>query len=1119
MDELKKPSARKKLDVQVTETKKENEKGNESIPNVYHLRNIPKTTYFSSSDRSEDFSADESEYIPSSQRRSVDTLSSLSSLGGDSPRIEAMSEKISRAPSVISNLSSILGDCDFVASPIVIYKSKSTQSTPSSKRHKTSEQKEQIQILDITLNPPKMYTEFQCIEKSFDNSSAIPDSESLMDETLVGDLDSSPSLLGKADDTLTEDVNTINLLSIEEDALNANTNNEEINKEFHLEINKQAVKKDTGILNTNTGNETHQSLSITIEITPGTPEDVQTYDDVPKSPKNFERLQVDIHLDPNNAYRDQKTPKLNGQLLKSVHTDETHPIQRKPEIPNHGSFDPKDTREGSIIPELPEPYEKVQQISSHAEKLQPIKKTPDLSIESEEAHYPKQPHFNQTTPDLPDSNEHVQHLDPRNTDDPQPNQTIPELLDDHEQEQACYQDDNYSDQETPECQNNEQETSRCSNNDRVPRKSLSCDHVLRNNSSLNINDNQSNPSTSTSINRWTCENDIENNSQNSNSGKKMSRKRKRDPATWNDRVNKTLKNSGKKYIGCRNKKEFPEKTMITTGCSCKKKCGNLISSEEREEIFKSYYRLGDHERQWQFIVQHTSAEPIKRMTLDRKNNRIQSVKYYLPINNTKLQVCRLFFKNTLNVTHQTIYTALEKAQSADGFHDQRGRHKNRPRRMTTYTEDSIKNHIELFPTIESHYVREKSQKLYLSTHLNISKMYRFYKDWFKNQNYDEDIEMGTLRQYQTVFNTQYNYSFFVPKKDLCGKCELYKQADDDKKQLLQEDYDKHIKNKERARKLKEEEKKNLDRNKSTVAIFDLEKVLSIPQSQVGIFHYKRKYPIYNFTVYNSVLRQGFCYVWHYQLAKRGAIEIGSCLWQFLNTEHERGIEHISFYSDGCVGQNKNKFIFALYLFAAAKLKLNITHRFFETGHGQSEADSMHSCVEREIKNKTIYTPDQMYALIQNAKATGNKFIVKEMEQSNFYDIKVLVAGKHWVRDVQGNKILWSKVMEVKVLSNEPKILRYKYDFDNDYSILNTEVSSRVMGRVGRGRKTAAASTAIDDVEDLKCAYSKPIPVTKALYNDLKSLCSCEAIPRHYHSFYTSLISTDQEVLSSEEEDE
>ncbi|CAG9793319.1 unnamed protein product [Diatraea saccharalis] len=85
---------------------------------------------------------------------------------------------------------------------------------------------------------------------------------------------------------------------------------------------------------------------------------------------------------------------------------------------------------------------------------------------------------------------------------------------------------------------------------------------------------------------------------------------------------------------------------------------NIVLNIKLKKYYIKYYRLGDRERQWQFIVQHTSAEPIKRITLDRKNNIIQSVKYYLPINNTKLQVCRLFFKNTLNVIHQTIYSAL-----------------------------------------------------------------------------------------------------------------------------------------------------------------------------------------------------------------------------------------------------------------------------------------------------------------------------------------------------------------------------------------------------------------------------------------------------------------------------
>lgn len=54
-------------------------------------------------------------------------------------------------------------------------------------------------------------------------------------------------------------------------------------------------------------------------------------------------------------------------------------------------------------------------------------------------------------------------------------------------------------------------------------------------------------------------------------------------------------------------------------------------------------------------------------------------------------------------------------------------------------------------------------------------------------------------------------------------------------------------------------------------------MLNIPQSQVGIFHYKRKYPVYNFTIFDSTRLKGYCYVWHYAIVKRGAIEIGSCL--------------------------------------------------------------------------------------------------------------------------------------------------------------------------------------------------------------------------------------------------
>lgn len=247
--------------------------------------------------------------------------------------------------------------------------------------------------------------------------------------------------------------------------------------------------------------------------------------------------------------------------------------------------------------------------------------------------------------------------------------------------------------------------------------------------------------------------------------------------------------------------------------------------------------------------------------------------------------------NTLRISEQVVFTALEKIKQNESLIDNRGTHYNRPHRMSAATKKSIMTHIELFPSVESHYTRKKPKRQYLSEQLNISKMYRLYTLWFLNQEYTQE-QLASKRQYESIFNTQYNYTFFKPKKDLCGTCSLFEQADENKKATMEEKYQQHLIRKTKVRQLKEEEKATADKNVTTIAISDLEKVLNVPQSQVGIFHYKRKYPIYNFTVYNALNKSGHCYVWHLSIAKRGSIEIGSCLLKFIIKEGQRGIKNM-----------------------------------------------------------------------------------------------------------------------------------------------------------------------------------------------------------------------------------
>jgi hypothetical protein len=77
--------------------------------------------------------------------------------------------------------------------------------------------------------------------------------------------------------------------------------------------------------------------------------------------------------------------------------------------------------------------------------------------------------------------------------------------------------------------------------------------------------------------------------------------------------------------------------------------------------------------------------------------------------------------------------------------------------------------------------------------------------------------------------------------------------------------------------------------------------------------YKRR-----LATYNLKNGDGTCYVWNGTIAKRGAKEIGSCLLNFLQTYFNDTVEspsNVIFYSDNCAGQNKNKFITSLYIYA------------------------------------------------------------------------------------------------------------------------------------------------------------------------------------------------------------
>lgn len=71
-------------------------------------------------------------------------------------------------------------------------------------------------------------------------------------------------------------------------------------------------------------------------------------------------------------------------------------------------------------------------------------------------------------------------------------------------------------------------------------------------------------------------------------------------------------------------------------------------------------------------------------------------------------------------------------------------------------------------------------------------------------------------------------------------------------------------------------------------------------------------------------------------------------------------DEIIIYNDGCMGQHKNATLSSALLNFSVCHKVCVVQKYLERSHSQMEADSMHSCLERQLKNKNIKVPADMW---------------------------------------------------------------------------------------------------------------------------------------------------------------
>lgn len=575
------------------------------------------------------------------------------------------------------------------------------------------------------------------------------------------------------------------------------------------------------------------------------------------------------------------------------------------------------------------------------------------------------------------------------------------------------------------------------------------------------------------------------------------RKRKAAKELWQRSIVKQLRLSGKEYVNRKGKQVLQKHAGVVNCSNCRFKCHEKISDMQRETICKQYYSLSDYVRQKVYMSSLMQNTPVSRTKVYPKStNRLTSRSYYLnDTNGNRQRVCQKFFCSTFAVSHRVIETCA-KMMSETGLFT--GYDKRKDSRPPNSTPDEAKNlvldHINLFPKIESHYCRRDSQKHYLSSDLNISIMYRLYRDTFC---IEKEIQPVSKFVYQNIFHgIEPPLAFYVPKKDQCFHCNAYNNAKD--KAALEEEHQKHKTREDEAMKMKEEDKRQsvADKGKSFRSIsFDLQAILSIPHAGDNQIYYKHKLNVYNFTIYDASNADGYCYVWDETHGQKGSIEIGTCLLKYLFALPVT-VSHVASFSDTCGGQNRNKYVAAAMLFAVNKidhLKI-IDLKFMESGHSYLEADSMHACIERARRHKKIYSTREWCLLISAARIK-RAYIVENLQFTEFFDLKQLVNDIviNTTRNTSNEKVNWLHIKWLRFQKDKPFIIQYKYRL-SDLNFLEIDVTSR--RRPGRRRTW-------DSVELIK-KYNSRLPVSQKKKQDLIALLTSQIIPNDYSQFINDI---------------
>jgi len=319
-----------------------------------------------------------------------------------------------------------------------------------------------------------------------------------------------------------------------------------------------------------------------------------------------------------------------------------------------------------------------------------------------------------------------------------------------------------------------------------------------------------------------------------------------------------------------------------------------------------------------------------------------------------------------------------------------------PQRSISMKYDHLNSWFDSLAKMPSHYCSQTTNRIYLEGPF-ISKM-KVYSAYLQKC-VEDAIENPLSKSIFSIFMEKRNLSIFQSKKcliyqDICGKCSSYgvNQVSDD-------DCQEHMKQKDRAQEELTKDTLDAQAYKKNVFTMNLQAVNLCPALNSSALHYSSKLKVHNFTVYNLAPEHQCSNYWLDE--SEGDLE--SSVFTSLIINHltlncikESTIQSnndIILYSNGCGYQNRNVVLSNALLKFAIQNNIVIEQKFLVEGHTQLPCDSVHSAIQRVLKNKEIYLPSDYVKLTKNVRQKPKPYETTLMVHSDFHDYKSIMFYK------------------------------------------------------------------------------------------------------------------------------